>query len=135
MLLPHGTVVALVDGKKFELFRNGGNEAHPELVAMDPPKLDEHNKGAGSHHHSGSDNPTGHLLDEDAHAAAVADWLNHQVIAHKIENLVVIAAPRTLGELRKHYHKQLQSVLLRELAKDLAGEQGPEIIAALREKG
>lgn len=134
MLLPHGTVVALVDGKKFELFRNTGNEAHPELTTMDSPKLDEHNKGAGAHHHSGSDNPTGHLLDEDAHVAAVADWLNHEVIAHRIENLVVIAAPRSLGELRKHYHKQLESVLLRELSKDLAGKQGPEIIAALREK-
>ena len=27
MLLPHGTVIALVDGKNFVLYRNAGNEA------------------------------------------------------------------------------------------------------------
>lgn len=45
MLLPHKAVIALVDGKKFEMFRNIGNEASPELAEMAPPKLDEHNKG------------------------------------------------------------------------------------------
>lgn len=134
MLLPHGTVIALADGKKFELFRNGGNEAEPKLETMATPKLDEHNKGAGAHHYSSSGNPSEHLLEEDAHAAAVAGWLNQQVLGHKIDNLVVIAAPRTLGELRKHYHKQLEGKLLGELSKDLVGKQGPDIIAALREK-
>jgi len=134
MLLAHGTLIALVDGKQFELFRNAGNEAEPDLASMETPKLDEHNKGSGAHHYSSSGNPTGHLLDEDAHAAAVAGWLNQQVLDHKIEHLVVIAAPRTLGELRRHYHKQLENVLQGELSKDLIGKQGPEIIAALRGK-
>lgn len=37
----------------------------------------------------------------------------------KFDNLIVIAAPRTLGELRKHYHKALSAKLLGEIAKDL----------------
>lgn len=131
MLIPHGTVIALVDGAKFELYRNTGNETGPRLDAIAPPRLSQHNKGAGAHHYSSSGNPTGHLLDEDAHAAAVADWLNGQVLGHKIDRLVVIAAPRTLGELRRHYHKQLEHVLERELAKDLIGHKPEEIIAAL----
>lgn len=134
MLLPHGTVVALIDGQKFELFRNNGNEAEPELVAMESPKLDEHNRGSGGHHYSSAGNPQSHLLEEDAHAAGVASWLNGQVLGHKIEHLVVIAAPRTLGELRKHYHKQLELTLVGEVPKDLAGRKGPEIIEALRAK-
>lgn len=134
MLLPHGAVIALIDGKEFELFRNAGNEAAPELTALPSPKLEAHNKGAGAHHYSSSGNPTGHQLDEDAHAAAVAEWLNSQVLGHKIEKLVVIAAPRTLGELRRHYHKQLENALLGELSKDLVGRKGPEIIEALRGK-
>lgn len=132
MLLPHGTVVALIDGQKFELFRNKGNEAEPELVAMESPKLDEHNHGSGGHHYSSAGNPQPHLLEEDAHAAGAASWLNKQVLDHKIEHLVIIAAPRTLGELRKHYHKQLEHTLVGELAKDLTGREGPEIIEALR---
>jgi protein required for attachment to host cells len=38
-------------------------------------------------------------------AAGVADFLNKQVLSGKIDDIVIIAAPKTLGELRKHYHK------------------------------
>lgn len=134
MLLPHGAVVALVDGEKLELFRNSGNEAHPELVALPTPSLDETRHNAGQRQDSNRGNPSGHHHAENAHAAAVAVWLNGQVLDHKIEHLVVIAAPRTLGEMRRHYHKQLEAALLGEVAKDLAGRSGPEIVAALREK-
>lgn len=132
MLLPHGTLIALVDGGRFELYRNTGNEAQPELAAIAPPKLEETNKGSGSRHYSSAGNPQDSLISEDAHAAAVAEWLNGQVLSHKLEALVVIAAPRTLGEMRKHYHKQLQAALLDEVSKDLVGRSGPEIIAALK---
>ncbi len=132
MLLPHGTLIALVDGERFELYRNSGNEAHPELAAIDTPKLDEQNKGSGNRHYSSAGNPQASLLNEDAHAAAVTEWLNGQVLAHKLEALVVIAAPRTLGEMRKHYHKQLEATLLGELSKDLVGRSGPDIIDALK---
>lgn len=133
MLLPHGTIVALVDGRNFELYRNAGDEAEPKLAALDAPKLDGHNKGAGAHHYSSAGNPTGHLLEEDAHAAAAAEWLNGQVLGHKIDKLVVFAAPRTLGELRKHWHKQTERALLKEYHKDLIGRQPADIVAAMRE--
>ena len=133
MLLPHGTVVAVVDGSKFNLFRNAGNEVAPELTPMASPKLDEHNKEAGSRHYSSPGNPTGHQLSEDAHAAAVAGWLNAEVVAHRVQHLVVIAAPRTLGELRRHYSKPVQGALVGELHKDLAGRSGKDILVALQE--
>lgn len=131
MLIPHGTVIALVDGKNFELYRNSGNEGEPELEPLDAPKLDQHNHSAGGHHSSAA-NPTGHLGDEDAHANAATQWLNSQVLGHKIDQLIVIAAPRTLGEMRHHYHKMLERALVKELAKDLNGHQPSEILAALR---
>lgn len=134
MLLPHGTVITLVDGQKFELYRNKGNEAQPELTALPAPKLDEENKGSGGRHYSSAGNPQASLLEEDAHAAAVADWLNGEVLAGRIATLVVIAAPRTLGELRRHWHKQLEQALHGELAKDLAGRPPAEILIALRAK-
>lgn len=70
MLLPHGAVVAVVDGARFELFRNDGNETEPALAAVAAPELEPHNKGAGARRDSSLANPTGHQLDEDAHAAA-----------------------------------------------------------------
>ena len=134
MLLPHGTVIALVDGTRFELYRNGGNEAAPELTAMTAPKLDTHNHSGGSHH-SSAGNHADSLVAEDAHAIAAVNWLNSQVLGHKIENLVVFAAPRTLGEMRRHYHKQTERAVLKEVAKDLAGKPPEQILSALREKG
>lgn len=131
MLLPHGTVVALVDGDKFELFRNAGNESEPELVAALSPTLDVSNH-SGASHHSVPGNHGDRQVAEDVHAIAATVWLNEQVLSHKLDDLVVIAAPRTLGEMRRHYHGQLKQKLLGELDKDLTGRQGPEIIAALR---
>lgn len=134
MLLPHGTVVALVDGDRFELFRNTGNEATPELTLQPVPDLDLNNHSAGAGHDSKNGDPSGHHKMEDVHAAAVAEWLNRQVLDHKIEHLVIIAAPRTLGEMRSHYHSRLEQALKGELAKDLVGKQGADILAALRGK-
>lgn len=133
MLIPHGTVIALIDGHKFELYRNAGDEAEPELASLPAPKLDSHNHSGGSHH-SSAGNHADSLADEDAHAAAAANWLNAEVLANRIKDLVVIAPPRTLGELRKHYHKMTGRLLMKELGKDLAGKPASAIIAALREK-
>jgi protein required for attachment to host cells len=132
MLLPHGTVIALIDGKNFELYRNTGDEAAPELTVIDSPRLDSRNHSATGHH-SSPGNHGGHQVEEDAHAIAAVDWLNTQVLGHKIDKLVVFAPPRTLGEVRRHYHKQTGHAVLKEYAKDLIGRQPGEIIAALRD--
>lgn len=132
MLLPHGTLVALVDGRHFELHRNAGTEAEPDLVPLPSPALDAHHKGAGTGHHASAANPDGHIHDEDAHVAAVAGWLNREARAGRIASLVVIAPPRALGEMRRHYSGQLDAVLLKELPKDLVGQKGSALLAALR---
>lgn len=134
MLLPHGTIIALLDGHKFELYRNQGNEAAPELAALPAPRLDSGNHSATGHRSSPGNHADSQVA-EDAHAIAAANWLNAEVLGHRIDKLVIIAAPRTLGELRRHYHKQTEKALLRELAKDLVGRPASEIVAALREKG
>ena len=133
MLLPHGTVIALVDGQHLELYRNSGGGAEPEFTALPSPKLDAHNHSAGSHH-SSAGNHDDQMVIEDAHAGAAVAWLNDEVLGHRIEHLMIVAPPRTLGEMRKHYHKQLERVLLCELHKDLIGKAPSAILAALREK-
>ena len=132
MLLPHGTMIAVIDGSTFELYRNTGTEAEPELTSEDSPKLDGSNHSGGSHH-SSTGNPGGHQNDEDAHAIAAAEWLNQQVLGHKVTDLVVFAAPRTLGEIRKHYHKLTEQALLGEINKSMAGRQASDLLAALHE--
>jgi protein required for attachment to host cells len=132
MLLPHGAVIALIDGHNLELYRNTGNQAEPELAALPAPQLDAHNHSGGSHR-SSPGNHADSLVAEDAHAIAAVTWLNGEVLGGRIKDLVIFAAPRTLGELRKHYHKLTERALRKEVNKDLIGKPPETILAALRE--
>jgi len=129
--LAHGTVVAVVDGEILNLFRNAGTEAEPKLTALPDVTPSGDNKGAGSRHHSSSANPDDSRLEEDSFAAATAALLNKQALENRFEHLVVIAAPKTLGELRKHWHKALEAKLVGELSKDLTGHDTAAIETAL----
>ncbi|MFC0590840.1 host attachment protein [Novosphingobium aquiterrae] len=132
MLLPHGTVIALVDGQTLELYRNTGTEAEPALAALDSPKLDSRNH-SGVSHHSSAGNHAGGLVNEDAHAAAAAEWLNDAVLAHRVEHIVLFAAPRTLGELRKHLRKTTEQAVLKQYDKDMVGKPAAAILSALQD--
>ena len=129
MILPNGATVAVADGESLALFKNGGHGVDVSLSALAAPELASGN--AGGSHHSSAANPDDKTQAEDGHAAASAAWLNKQVLDGKISSLLVIAAPRALGELRKHYHKALQAVLAGELAKDLSGHSMADIQAAV----
>lgn len=131
MQLPHGATVAVADGAKLVLFRNTGDEGHPRLTALPTPTIDAHNKGSGGRHQDSDANPSHGQLDEDGFAAGTADWLNTQALTNKIDALVVIAAPRTLGELRKHFHKALTAKIVGEISKDLTGHPAADIEKAI----
>lgn len=133
MLLPHGCIIALVDGENFTVYRNAGSEAEPRLQTVDVTELDSSNHSDVGHR-SSHGNHADSLVNEDAHAKAAAGWLNAEVLGHRIDDLVILAPPRTLGELRKHYHPKTREVLRCDLAKDLAGFAPRDIIAALREQ-
>ena len=75
--------------------------------------------------------PDYHQLEEDRFAAEIADMLRERVLANGIESLIVAAPARTLGELRKHYHKAVEAKLAGEIAKDLTGHTVPQIEQAL----
>lgn len=131
MQLPRGATVAVADGEKLSLFRNSGDEAHPKLTAVPGTATDNDNRGSGGRHHSSSANHDASQLEEDSFAVGIADLLNKQAMSGQISDLVIIAAPRTLGELRKHYHAKLSAVLLTEISKDLAGHAIHDIEKAI----
>lgn len=131
MLIPHGATVVVADGTKLTLFRNSGQETQPKLTPLPAPKLEGHSKDSGKRHRSSAANPDDELVHEDSFIAALAGWLNHQATEGEISHLVVIAPPRALGELRRHYHPQLSSKLVAEIHKDLIDRPLTEIEAAL----
>lgn len=138
MLLPKGTVFAIVDGENFELYRNTGMEASPRLTSIDVPDLETTNYSAGAKDHDkdsrmAAGTPTGRQsrLEESAHVAAVTNWLNAEVLQNRIEKLVVVADPRSLGEMRRHYHKELEAALISEVPKTMTGRPTAEIVSVL----
>jgi protein required for attachment to host cells len=129
MILPNDAVVAVVDGKRIRLFRNSGHKPHINLIELPAPDLGTGKAGSGSRHRSSSANPDDRRHVEDDFAAGVADYLNREALADKFGQLLIIADPRTLGELRKHFHEVLAAKLIGQLAKDLSGRP-PEAIQA-----
>ena len=129
MELPHQTTVAVVDGHNFALFENAGSSAEPRLKPLERVDVDGTNFSAGVRHQDEVGQKLGRTdLDELAHAAAAAEWLNKAAIGGKISKLFVVADPKSLGEMRRHYHTKLQDALVGELDRTMTSEP-PEQIA------
>ena len=131
MQIPNGAMVAVVDGEKLNLFHNKGDEGHPSLTAMPAPAVSSDNHGSGARHHSSAANHDHGQVEEDSHSAGVAALLNAEVVAGRLQHLIVIASPRSLGELRKHFSKQLTGVIVGEIAKDLTGHSLADVEKAV----
>jgi len=127
MKISKGTIVAVADGELLNLFQNCGDEGSPALVTMSDVEISSNNRGSGGRHQSSSANPSENQLSEDSFAGGTAAYLNKQVLDGQIESLIIVAAPRTLGELRKHYHKALSAILIGEIPKELTGHSVADV--------
>ena len=130
MKIIKGATVVVADGEKLALFTVTDVEG-PTLAALDAPEVGGDNKSGGSRHHSSSANPDDSRLEEDSYVVAIVEWLNHRAMAGKFASVIVVAPPKALGEMRKHYHKSLVAVLDGELAKDLTGHSAADIAKSL----
>jgi protein required for attachment to host cells len=136
MQVPHNSVILVADGRKSLFFRNQGDAAFPNLSVVE-----KDGRKDAAHHEIASDlagrasNTLGssmeeadfHQQDEDRFAAETAAMLKERVLRHEFETLVVVAPPRTLGELRKHYHVEVERRIVAELPKDLVNTPVAEI--------
>ena len=64
-------------------------------------------------------------------AREIADWLTDAEAADTFDRLVLVAAPRTLGDLRNVMSKQLQSRIAAEVDKDLTNLDETALYKAL----
>lgn len=148
MQVPHDAVVVVADGRKMLFLRNEGDARNPNLQ-VEKKVVDKHNP---AHHDQATDLAGGamgtrtsgaqwgggnmdevdfHQLEEDRFAAETAALLKERALRQDFEALIIVAPPKTLGELRKHYHKEVSDRLTGELAKDLTDHPVSEIEQAL----
>ena len=131
MILPTGTTVAVADGETVRLFHNTGVKPGVHLVEITAAPPAPAHSGSGARHHTGSANPNGRRLDEDDFAAATAAFLNKLSLDGTIKHLVVVSDPRTLGEMRKHFHRDLRGKIIGEFAKDFSRRPLKEIASLI----
>ena len=144
MLIPNDTFVVVADGRKMLFFRNDGDAQHPNLVverkrvqdnpsdgdqATDRPGRSFSSVGPGRSAYEETDF---HQLEEDRFAAETAELLKKRALNNDFEKLIIVAPPKTLGELRKHYHKEVESRLIGEIDKTLTGHSVEDIETALQ---
>lgn len=131
MDMPNDTFVVVADGRKMLFFRNIGDGEYPQLalerkeVQENPANRDQKSDSPGRSfasadaRRSAMEETDFHQLEEDRFAAEAAALLYERAHAGDISRLIVIAPPQTLGEMRKHYHKEVEDLLAGEIAKDL----------------
>lgn len=143
MRVPHHSVVLVADGRKLLFLRNEGDADYLNLQVEhaeernNPATRDQATDAAGGASSTqgaarSSVEPTDfHQLEEDRFAADAADLLKRRALDNDFESLIIVAPPRTLGELRKHYHKEVSARIAGELDNDLTGHPVAEIEKAL----
>ncbi len=143
MIIKSGTLVLVTDGRKMMLLRNDGSASAPTLAMLTEEEADNpstHEQGAdrpgrtfssmGSRRSSYADTDW-QQQGEELFARHVADILESAATGESTGEIVVIAAPQTLGELRGQYGRQTRAQLKCEIAKDLANHSSAAIIAAI----
>lgn len=124
MPIPSQALILVADGRKLLLLRNHGDdvyldlrtEAHDERadaknsdLRADAPGLGQQRFGYGR---PAMDEADRHQLAEDQWARDAADMLNRRALANDYDALAIVAPPRTLGELRKHLHKETEKRII-----------------------
>lgn len=143
MQVPHKAFVVVADGRKMLFLRNEGDADYPNLQVerkreqdnpsngeqtTDAPGRSFSSMGAGRSAYEETDF---HQLEEDRFAAETAELLKKRALENDFESLIIVAPPRTLGELRKNYHKEVAQRLTGEIDKDLTRHTLADIEKAL----
>jgi protein required for attachment to host cells len=142
--IPYDALVMIGDGHKAIFYRNKGDAAHPNLIVEqvlshdNPPTHAQGTSRPGENAAPGGQRnamgqPDWHRIEENRFAGDIADALYKAAHAGRYSKLVVAAPPRTLGELRKAFHKEVSERIVAEVNKDLTGHDVGDIETVLRD--
>jgi protein required for attachment to host cells len=137
--IPANALVVVGDGAKALFLRNTGSEQQPHLEVEDVlshPSASTREQGSdkpgrqgllGASARGAIEQTDWHSLEEARFAAEVADGLYRAAHAGRYQDLVVVAPPATLGELRRQFHREVADKVVAEVPKDLTGHQTAQI--------
>lgn len=144
--LRNGTWVLLADGEKALFLRNDLDEINPDLnvvreeaqtnpsdaeQGVEPPgRMPD----GGVQQRSALQEADWHQLAKDRFADDMADLLYKYAQRNAFSHLVVCAPAKVLGELRKHYHKEVRARLVAEVDKDFTNHPLDKVETLLKEE-
>jgi protein required for attachment to host cells len=129
--IPHDALVLVGDGEKALFLRNKGDAEHVNLVVESVREQDNpptHEQGADQPgrafasvgaKRSAMEETDWHRFAEERFAAELSQMLYRRAHANRFKELVVVAPPKVLGNLRKAFHKEVTDRIIAEVPKEL----------------
>ncbi len=137
--LKNGTWVVIADGEKALLAENITDAENPNLrivrtVAQDNPKTMDQSTDrpgrmadTGPGHRSAMEDTDWHELAKERFADELADLLYGYSKKGAFDHVVLVAPPKTLGELREKLHQEVAAKVVGEIDKTLTNHPLNEI--------
>jgi protein required for attachment to host cells len=137
--LAHGAWVFVGDGQKALFLINEGDEEFPNLRRLaveehkDPPSREQGSDAPGRAYSSVGEIRSAvgetdwHELEKERFAASIADRINKVALSGAFNQLVIVAPPKILGDLRCKFTKETETKIIAEVPKDLTHHTIPEI--------
>lgn len=126
---PNQILVVVADGTRATLFKakkkgQGWNLTKQE--ELEPVDLDDDGP-AGVRPPESSDQET----DQATFAKQLAQSLNSRALSNDFEHVALMVDPQTLGQMRQSFHKELESRICIEIAKNAIGMTTEDITSIL----
>lgn len=130
--IPHDALVFVGDGRRVLFLRNHGDAKFPNLrtervfIDENPPSHEQGterpgriSKGSRTGGRSAVEPTDWHELEEHRFVRMVAAAMEGLIRASKLKELIVVAPPRILAELRLAFQPDVKSCIVAEIDKDL----------------
>ena len=137
--LAHGAWVFVGDGQKALFLINEGDEKFPNLRRLsveehrDPPSREQGSDAPGrafssvGEIRSAMGQTDWHELEKERFAATIAARINKAAQSEEFNQLVIVAPPKVLGDLRGEFGKETEAKIVAEIPKDLTHHTIAEI--------
>jgi protein required for attachment to host cells len=141
--IPSNALVLVGDGRNARFLRNKGTPRNPEFIIerevnqVNPPTREQgtdrpgRKSGIDGVSRSAIEETDWHQRAEQQFAAEIAETLYEMEHAHKFEELVVVAPPKMLGDLRAAFHPEVTRCVVAEVPKNLTAQPVRELARAL----
>lgn len=129
--MKHGTWVLVADGEKALFLRNGGDAQYPDLDVVrkieeeNPPTREQGSDRPGRYndgptvHRSAVDDTDWHKLAKERFADEIAEQLYRLAHRGDFDEIILVAPPPVLGNMRKKLHKAVTERVIAEVPKTL----------------